>query len=168
MDEVGERKTRRIIVAEEMHGYRYLDAATDEMWARSALVLLTERFLSGNDYFDPFADRNVSSSRGRAERDALLEVREDVIMNLPPLEQDRLRTRIEAAKKDLKKDEAIRDEYLEVKQAVESKDLSWWGKGRMARPTVWDLLTRRSEEGDKQLSLEFLEIPEIEEKEVSL
>jgi len=135
-----ESQAKRVIVAVEHYGMRYLDATTDEQWAVSALALLTDRFKSGNWYADPFEETNAISMQSRNERDALLAVKEETIANLPPMEQQRLRRNIERARWELARDEGVREQYREIKQVVEAQDLSWWGKGRLARPLAWGLL----------------------------
>jgi hypothetical protein len=166
MTEGTERKTKRIIVVEEKHGTHYLEASTDEMWAKSALALLTTRFRAGYWYYDPFEDSNEYSVKSRAKRDALLGMKEEVVLVLPITEQEEMRKKIKDAQADLKEDERTRDEYMEIKRAVEAQDLSWWGKGRMARPVVWDLLTARSDHEYERVGLET--VKEVAEEEVTL
>ena len=157
-----ERQARRIIVAEEHHGRRYLDASTDEQWAVSALALLTERLKSGNWYIDPFEDTSTIAGRQRAMREPLLTIKEETIANLPLVAQQRLRDDIERARWELKRDEGVREEYQEIRRAVESQDLSWWGKGRMARPLAWSLLESQGRDRGEvgSVELETVEVPE--------
>ena len=158
MEEETGRRRGRIIVAEEKHATRYLEATTDEDWARNALALLTQRFRSGNWYYDPFEDMNEYSVRSRNKRQQLLGMTKEKIDALPLLVQEDLRKKIKEAVADFQEDERVRADYLEIKRAVETQDLSWWGKGRMARPVVWDLLTRRSDHEYEHVELESVEV----------
>ena len=158
-EEQSGRKRSRIIVAKEKHESRYLDASTDEAWAKSALALLSERFKDGYWYYDPFADNSDYSVKARQARSQLLEMTEEAITALPASVAEDLRKKIESARRDLKEDEKAKAQYDEIKEVVEKQDLSWVGVGkRWAQPRAWSLLMARREYEYERVGLEEVEI----------
>lgn len=103
----------RIIVAQEEHSTRYMDASTDETWAQSALALLTERWNDGYWYNDP--SENVGPvPMTRAEIDVITD--------------PTLKFKAEAMNKD-RQDRHLRAQrdtkwYDEVKRVVTEQDAS--------------------------------------------
>ena len=157
------KKTQRIIVAKEKHETRYLDASTDEAWARSALALLTERFNEGYWYYDPYADMHEFSVKHRKEREELLSMSEEAIAALPEGLREDVLAKVKTAKRDKAEDDKARSQYLEIKKVVESKDLSWQGVGqRWAKPNAWALLMARTEYEYERVGLREVVLPDIE------
>jgi hypothetical protein len=158
--EMPERPKRRIIVAREKHYTRYLEASTDETWAKSALALLTERFRAGYWYYDPDDESNEYTIKAKGEREALLAVSQETLADLPHTVMVELEKKIEEAKRE---EAALRDDrsrYLEIKRVVETQDLSWEGAGRRwAKPHAWSLLEQRSEGEYEDVELEDVEMP---------
>jgi hypothetical protein len=156
------RQRQRIIVVREKNERRHLDASTDEAWAKSALALLTGRFNEGYWYTDPQAGQGEWSTKRRKERDELLEVKEETLAVLPEGEQEDLRKKIANAKRDAAEDEKELQQYLMIKQVVETQDLSWIGKGRTSRPRAWALLEARSGYEYEGVGLTEIEAPSRE------
>lgn len=154
---------RRVIVAKEKHEKRMLEATTDEAWAQSALALLTERFNDGYWYNDPSSDKSEWTVKKHKERSELLEMKEEVIAALPEFAQEDMRRKIASARRDAAEDAKELQQYLRIKQVVESQDLSWIGKNRGRQPWAWALLMARTEYEYEGVGLSEIEAPKIEE-----
>jgi hypothetical protein len=159
----GERKRQRIIIAKEKDDTRYLDASTDEAWAKSALALLSERFRDGYWYHDPTADMHEFVVARRGAREELIAMSEETLASLPEMAQADLRRKILVAKRDAAEDQKEREQYLEIKQVVDEQDLGWTGKGRYLKPKAWVLLERRTEYEYERVGLREIEVPGVEE-----
>jgi hypothetical protein len=152
----------RIIVCEEKHSTRHWDASTDEAWAKSSLAILTERFNEGYWYYNPEDEQHEFSLNRRKERDELLAMTDEQIDAIPSDEvRVGIRRKIKAAKADRREDEQMAAEYEEIRQVVESQDLSMvtvgGGKWAHQEPKAWTLLDARSDHEYEGVSLETLE-----------
>lgn len=148
-----------IIVAKEKNYTRYLDASTEEAWTKSALALLTERFNSGEWYYDPLDEEDEYAIKARKERKALLGISKATLADLPHSVMVDLEKKIEEAKREGMDEEADHELYLRIKKVVEKQDASWVGQGNYSRPLAWVLLEMRSEGEYESVSMEDIEIP---------
>ena len=156
-------RRRRIIVVKEKDDTRYLDASTDEVWAKSALALLSERFRDGYWYSDPTADKHEFVVARRNARDELIAMSEETLSILPETAQAEMRRHISIAKGDAAEDQKQLKEYLEIKRVVEEGDLGWTGKGRYLKPKAWALLEARAEYEYERVGLSETESQNVEE-----
>jgi hypothetical protein len=156
-------RRQRIIVAKEKDDTRYLDASTDEAWAKSALALLSERFRDGYWYSDPTADKHEFVVGRRKARDELIAMSEEALSSLPETAREEMRRHILIAKRDAEEDQKQLKEYLEIKRVVEEGDLGWTGKGRFLKPKAWALLEARAEYEYERVGLRETEAQSVEE-----
>lgn len=168
--------TSRIIVAEEKHYTRYLDASTDEALARSALALLTERFNAGYWYSTPDAvypdDSKWSTSLKQLVPDydpsadkelriAALETYKSALALIPDEEAKKLAIKNlnQAIRRENEKREYTKW-YNEVKNLVESQD--WQAvvtfKNGSTESKAWRILSERSDAEYEHVTLEKVEI----------
>jgi hypothetical protein len=149
---------QQIIVAEEKHQTRYLDASTPEAWAKSSLALLTQRFQEGYWYDNPTEAQDEFTLKARHEREGLLAVSEATMSGLPSGEQEEMRKKIESAKREILDEAEDARQYMVIKAVVEGQDLTWVGK-RYPRPRAWNLLEARSHHQYEHVELEYVEVP---------
>ena len=151
-----------IIVAKEKNYTRYLDASTSESWTKSALALLSERFSSGDYYYDPLDEDDEYAQTTKKEREALFAISKATLADLPHSVMVDLEKKIEEARRDVLAEAEDHELYLQIKAVVESQDMSWVGTGNYSRPKAWALLERRSEGEYEGVEMEDVEIPNTE------
>jgi hypothetical protein len=134
----------RVIVAKEKDDTHYLDASTDEAWAKSSLALLTERFNDGYWYDDPVESQSEYYIKERTAREELLALTPEELERVPEVVRENLKRRIQEARASQRYEEEMTKEYAEIKRVVETQDLSWVGTGNYRRPLAWHLLDNRS------------------------
>jgi hypothetical protein len=144
----------QIVIAEEKHATRYLDASDDQALARSALKLLTERLQAGYWYHEP----EVLFEPAPGEE---LLTQEQVDALPTQALRDQEAAKVTRAGRRGRAEQDYRRWYDEVKRFVETKDLSMVtvGRGRFERlvPKVWLLLEERSDYEYESVELEGVE-----------
>lgn len=127
----------RVIVTREKNDDQILDASTPEAWAASSLALLTERWKSGDYYYEPEEMYgNVESAI--AETEALLKVASSAHMT------DELNRRLERQRQQAKEVTRYSAWYELAKRVVEEQDDSVSpgiriGTSSLAIPAGWPL-----------------------------
>lgn len=155
----------KMIVYHGKHSTDYWDATTPELFAASALQILTENFNYGW-YYKPDEPKPYTAELITAE--SVNALPDGPVKQAAISEHNRQRAQVDRYKRDLRDYNEALSWYNEAKRVVEEKDLSSTvltnrrtGKVIREIPCAWKLLEQRSDYEYERVELETLHMPTI-------